>query len=394
MAVIVDLLKKAKEKQSSDIHLKVGSKPIIRKNLKLYLLDKALPALTNSDIQKMIDPLMGAEVKELYKKNKSVDFGRFFSGLGRFRFCVFSQKGSLRVVIRTINESIASIKDLQIPSIITRLMDYKSGLVLITGATGSGKSSTAAALLDYVNKKYSYHIITIEDPIEYVLHDNMSFISQRELYLDYFNFQDALKSALRQDPDLIFIGEMRDAETVRIAIQAADSGHLVISTLHTSNAIETFDRCMSYFEGIDQRSIRIQLTNSLRGIISQKLIPAKNKKLIPIIEILFNNTRMKKALFEGKSAEKIKSILESSYQTWGMQSFDQNIVSLIKKNLIAEEVGIQYSAHPENIRLMCQGFSHSENTGILKSMEGTGTETNLSDSSIKEIPLQKSEKNN
>ncbi|MDE0151490.1 MAG: PilT/PilU family type 4a pilus ATPase [Bdellovibrionales bacterium] len=353
-------------KNASDLHLKVGSRPIIRKNRQLYLLDKTLPQLTEENIRNLINPLLSPELKELYKKNKNIDFGYYFKNIGRFRFSVFSQKATTRVVARIIPDKIKTFQELNLPSSLETLSQYKNGLILITGATGSGKSSTAAALINLLNHTYSYHIITIEDPIEYVIQDQKSCITQREYLLDFTNHKDAFKGGLRQDPDVIFFGELRDAETVAIALQAADSGHLVISTLHTSTALETFGRLLSYFnDSAEQESIRRRLINSLQVIIGQQLVPSLAGNLTPIIEIFFNNLTMKQALMENKSFSEIHTLLEEGKKTWGMQSFDQNIVDLVQKGIISESIGLQYATKPNNVKLILQGVK-STNTSFMQ----------------------------
>ena len=357
------------QKKASDLHLKVGLKPVIRKNKQLYLLDDQFPALTNTDIHNMIDPLITAQLKEHYKQNKNIDFGRNFKNIGRLRFCVFSQRGTLRVTARLIPENVPSMDQLNLPPSLSRLVDCRNGLILITGSTGSGKSSTAAALIDYLNQKYSYHIITIENPIEYVINDRRSCITQRELFLDYNNPSEAFRSALRQDPDVIFLGEMRDAENISIALQAAESGHLVISTLHTSSAIDSLNRCISYFQGDRQESIRTQLIHCLQAIISQRLIPSTKKGLVPLVEILINNTRMQQALLERKNIQQITEIIESSIENTGMQSFDQHIIQMIQKGLIHEEEGLRYASQPHNVRMMCKGIVSSDKTSLVNLMK-------------------------
>ena len=365
------LLEKMKEKKASDLHLKAASKPIIRKNKKLYLLDKNLPHLTHEAIQSMIEPLLNQELIDLYKKNKNIDFARYFKSVGRMRFCVFSQRGTIRVVARLIPESIPSIEELNLPSSLKKIVDKKHGLILITGATGSGKSTTAASLINYLNTTYHYHIVTVEDPIEYMIHDHLSCVTQREMSLDYHDSAKAFKNALRQDPDVIFFGELRDAESIATAVQASESGHLVISTLHTSTSLETFDRCVSYFSGAKQDNIRLQLAHSLQAVISQRLAPSSSGGLVPIVEILLNNTRMQKAFLEKKDIQHLQGIIEDSIESWGMQTFDQHIIQLISQGVLTEKTGLKYSSHPENVKLMCQGFNNSQNTSLLNVMKHT-----------------------
>ncbi len=352
-------------KNASDLHLKVGSRPIIRKNRQLYLLDKTLPLMTEETVKNLINPLLAPELKELYKKQKNIDFGYCFKNIGRFRFSIFSQKGTTRVVARTIPNKIKTFQELNLPSSLEKLAQYKNGLILITGATGSGKSSTAASLINLLNHTYSYHIITIEDPIEYVIQDHKSCITQREYLLDFNDHKDAFKGGLRQDPDVIFFGELRDAETVAIALQAADSGHLVISTLHTSTTLETFGRLLSYFnKSTEQESVKRRLVNSLQVIVSQQLVPSLSGPLIPITEIFFNNLIMKQALMDNKPFAEIHTLLEEGRQTWEMQSFDQHIVNLVQQGIISESVGLQHATKPNNVKLILRGVK-STNTSIM-----------------------------
>ena len=352
-----DILKAMQKKGASDLHLKSNAQPIIRKNGKLYLLDKTFPALSHETIQNMVDPIMGSEFKKLFLKYKNSDFGHYFPDIGRFRFSVFSQKGTVRVVVRAIKDHIPNFKELNLPESLSNMVDYKNGLVLITGATGSGKSTTAASLINAINQKHSYHILTIEDPIEYVIHDYYSCISQRELYLDFHDKTSAFRSSLRQDPDVIFFGEIRDSETMKIALQAADSGHLVISTLHTSTAIETIERCLSFFDGAKQKAILHQLVGSLKAVVSQRLAPALNHQVIPIVEILLNTTRMREALIEKKGRRELYEIMEEGHETWGMQTFDQHIVERFTQGLISQETALQFATYPKNIKLQCEGFN-------------------------------------
>ena len=350
------------KKGASDLHLKAGSQPIIRKNQKLYLLDKTLPYLTEEDIQKLIHPLLTEELLKIYKEKKNIDFGRHFNNIGRLRFCLFSQKGATRIVARLISDCIKTFEELGLPSSLKKLGDYKQGLILIAGSTGAGKSSTAAALLNYINRKYSYHIVTIEDPIEFVLHDQKSCVSQREYLLDFNNPSEAFKGALRQDPDVIFFGELRDGETMKTALQAAESGHLVISTLHTSSSVESFSRMLSFVkDSPNYRVLRSQLIHSLRAIVGQKLIPTQNS-MIPLVEIFLNNLSMKEAFLKEKPLHEIHEMIEKSQKHWGMQSFDQHIVELIQQGVISVEVGLRHAISPSNVELHCKGVKASNSS--------------------------------
>ena len=358
---VTTLLKEMIKQEGSDLHLKAGTQPIIRKKRKLYLMNKDFPSLSNDQIREIVEPLMSSEFKKLFLKNKNVDFGHYFPQIGRFRFCVFSQKGTLRVVIRAIKSKIPSFEELNLPSSLDRLSEYRDGMILITGSTGSGKSTTAASLLDRINKKYSYHILTIEDPIEYVIHDYKSCVSQRELYLDYPTKTEALRSAFRQDPDVIFFGEIRDLETMEVAIQAAESGHLVISTLHSSTSVDTIDRCLSFFGDSKQSNIRRHFINNLRAIVSQRLILSTNETLIPVAELFINTIRMKQALLSKESYDQIYSIMEDSSSIWGMQTFDQVLIDLYTNNKISREMALRNATYPENVKIHMEGMKPKSN---------------------------------
>ena len=371
MMTLEQLLQLMVQKRASDLHLKAGSQPIIRQNGCLYLLEKNLPFLTEEDIQNIINPLINSDLKSAYKQNKNIDFSTHFPNIGRVRFCVFSQKGTTRLVGRLISNKIRSFEELKLPPIFNQMGSYKNGLILITGATGSGKSTTAASLINYINKNHSYHIITIEDPIEYIIEDYQSCITQREYLLDFKSPNEAFKGSLRQDPDVIFFGELRDEEGVKTALQAADSGHLVISTFHVSTVLEVFDRFLSFFKNSEeQKNIRLQLINCLRAIVGQKLVPALDGSLRPILEIFLNTLSMKQAFLKEKPLSEIYDMMEKSFKTRGMQSFDQHIIQLIQENIISEEVGIKYAFQPENVRMTCQGIL-STNTSVLGSTESS-----------------------
>ena len=369
-----EILKKMHASQASDLHLKSDAQPIIRKRGSLYLLDKNLPSLSHEDIHNMVYPLMDDGYKKLFLKHKNVDFSSYFANIGRFRLCVFSQKGTIRVVARAIKDKIPSFEELKLPLSLKKLGDYKNGLILITGATGSGKSTTAASLLDFINKNNSYHILTIEDPIEYIIHDHHSCVSQRELHLDYTNKKEAFKAALRQDPDVIFFGEIRDSEDMEVALSAANSGHLVISTLHTATTLDTLNRCLSFFEEAKQKTYLRLIVNTLRAIISQKLIPTIQKKSIPLVEIFFNTTRMKELLLHQQDQSGLYTTMEESTSIWGMQTFDQHIAHLYDQKIIAKKTALQFATYPENVKMQLDGFNQGPYKSNDSHQSGTNTE--------------------
>ena len=363
----LDLLKYLKimsEKNASDLHLKVGAPPIFRIVRKLVLSDRRDPFLTNEDIKEAVQPLLGPFQENLLLENKQVDFSYGIEGLGRFRFNVFFQRGTLRVVVRHIPFDIPDFKSLNLPeeTLSDLVNKNRHGLILVTGATGNGKSSTIAAILNYINNNQSRHIITIEDPIEFLIRDKKSLITQRDLGTDYVNYGMALKASLRQDPDVIFFGELRDASSAEIALNAANTGHLVFSTLHTNNAAETVIRVLGMFNQENKKHIRTEFASCLKAIICQRLILRKDGDgFYPALEILINNPLVRETLEdETKSVNHLSKIIKSSRDVWGMQSFNQHLKDLYEKGVIGKETALKASDSSEDLELSFQGLGYSD----------------------------------
>ncbi|HDT11520.1 MAG TPA: PilT/PilU family type 4a pilus ATPase, partial [bacterium] len=295
-----------------------------------------------------------------FKESNEIDLSYSVSGVGRFRVNVFRQRSSLGVVFRTIPFSVMSMEELTLPPIIKKIALYKRGLVLVTGTTGSGKSTTMASMIDCINAVRTCNIITIEDPIEFLIRDKKSIISQREVGIDTKSFSSALRSSLRQDPDVIMVGEMRDLETIEIALTAAETGHLVISTLHTLNAAETINRIISVFPPHNQSQIRQQLGSVFAAAISQRLLKKKDgKSRVPAIEVLIASELVKEIILDESRFKEIHDVIEKGHQTYGMQTFDQSIFELFKNGHISEKEALDNASSPDDLTLRMQGVSIS-----------------------------------
>ena len=358
--------------QVSDLHLKVGAPPLIRKNGQLMTLYKNQFSLTNEDILNSVAPFLNSHQKNKLKTEKQLDFSYGVEDVGRFRFNIFYQRGTLRLVARNIPFKIPSYDSLNLPQSCKDILKNpeQKGLILVTGATGSGKSSTIVAMLNDINQKYSRHIITIEDPIEFLIKDKKSIITQRELGADYINYNLALKSTLRQDPDIIFFGEIRDFESMETTLTAANTGHLVFSTIHTNNVMDTIHRVLGMVTPEKKSLFRMEFASSLKAIICQKLVMKKdNSGLLPVVEILINNPRIRAFLEdEKKSTSSLYEVIEQSKETWGMQSFNQHLIELVEQNLIGQKQALANSPSPEKLTLHFSGLSQ-QNTEKDKPIE-------------------------
>ena len=346
----------------SDLHLKVGTPPLVRKNGQLMRLYKEQFSLTNTDIVNAIEPFLNTIQKNKLKEEKQLDLSYGFEGVGRFRFNIFYQRGTLRLVARNIPFKLPSYKSLNLPNTIKNVIqnpEEQKGLILVAGATRSGKSSTIVAMLNHINQKFNQHIITIEDPIEFLIKDKKSLITQRELGTDYINYNMALKSALRQDPDIIFFGEIRDVSSMETTLTASNTGHLVLSTIHTNNVIDTIHRVLGMVKPSQKGLFRMEFASSLRAIICQKLIMKKDQSgLIPVVEILINNPRVRAFLEDEKqSTSNLYEIIEESKEVWGMQSFNQHLIELFEKNIITKEQALLVSPSSEKLTLHFNGLS-------------------------------------
>src|SRR5512147_473894 len=321
---INDLLKMASERKASDLHLKVGSHPVLRINGELIPLVET-KRLMQEDTIAMAFSIMSNRQKQKFKDNLEIDIAYSVPGLGRFRCNVFQQRGTIGMVLRVIPMTIKTVEELGLPVVLKRIAEEERGLVLVTGTTGSGKSTTLAALVDHVNNTRCAHVMTVEDPIEFLHRDNRSIINQREVSVDTRSFAHALRSALRQDPDVILVGEMRDFETIDTALLAAETGHLVFSTLHTLDATETINRIIAVFPPHQQKQVRLQLASVLKAVISQRLMPrADGDGRAPAVEVMISTPFIRDCVVDKEKTHLIPSAIASGTSQYGMQTFDQS----------------------------------------------------------------------
>ncbi len=343
--------------RGSDIHIKTGMPPVVRIDGKLRAIPNA-ERLTADNVMTMALGIMNDRQQKQFDENYEVDLAYGVPGLGRFRVSVFAQRGTIAMVFRAIPFGIPSLESLNLPPILKKLSLEERGLILVTGTTGSGKSTTLAAMVDYINDNRTCNIITIEDPVEYLHRDRKSIISQREVGFDTASFGRALTSSLRQDPDVILVGEMRDFETIETALTAAETGHLVMSTLHTIDAAETINRIISVFPPYHQRQVRMQLSGILKGVISQRLVPrADGKGRVPAVEIMINTARIRDCIDDKEKTKQIPEAIAQGYTTYGMQSFDQSLMQLYTNKLITYEEALRQSSNPDDFALKVSGIS-------------------------------------
>lgn len=357
---LISLLTLAVEKGASDLHLKVQAKPFIRVAGQLQPLFEELPTLSNSDLEYLVRPHISDAHWESFLRKGDLDFSFGLPQIGRFRVNLSKQRDTLRIVIRHIPDTVPNLANLNLPPGLNNLLKISRGLVLITGATGSGKSTTVASLINEFNRENSYHILTIEDPIEFLIPDQKGFITQRELGVDTRSFSQALRSGLRQDPDIIFVGEMRDKQTIETALLAAETGHLVLSTLHTLDATETVHRIISMFEPQQQYALRLQLASVLRAIVSQRMCHKKGGGYVPAVEILLNNARVRQMIETPEKTADIHIALSESNDSFGMQSFDQGLMDLLLKDLITVEEALTQSTNPDDFKVKLQGIAAND----------------------------------
>lgn len=344
---IHDLLNKALSIGASDLHITVGVPPICRIDGELKSFssfDKLMP----NDTKKLIHTLLNDRQEKILDKRGEVDFSYSEKGLGRFRVNIYKQRNSLAAALRTIPLEVPDIDDLELPNVFKKIAENRRGLVLVTGPTGSGKSTTLASMVNFINNTRSEHIITLEDPIEYLHRHNKSIVNQREIGLDTLNYGDALTAALRQDPDVILIGEMRDLETISTAVTAAETGHLVFSTLHTVNAVSTVDRIIDVFPPNQQQQIKIQLSNVLKGVISQQLLPRIDKAgRIAACEVMIPNMAIKNNIREGKTHHILSSL--QTGRSEGMISMDNALTDLVHQRKISRQDALKYAMNEKAI---------------------------------------------
>ncbi len=380
-----DILKIALKGGASDIHLKPGLPPMFR-------VDGALVPLKNGErlvpeqVGKMAMGIMNPLQRSRFDECREVDLAYGIPGLGRFRVNVFQQRGSIGIVFRVIPFGVKSIESLHLPKVIERIAMEQRGLVLVTGTIGSGKSTTLAAMIDYINSSRTSHIMTIEDPIEFLIRDRRSLVNQREIGVDTQSFANALRAALRQDPDVILVGEMRDFETIETAITAAETGHLVMSTLHTLDATETINRIISVFPPYQQKQVRLQLVSILKAVISQRLVPrADGKGRVPALEVLISTARVRECIADKDRTKELHDAISKGFTTYGMQTFDQSLMHLVKGGLVSYEEALKHVSNPDDFALRFRGIeSTSDGTwddfeGGKDESDGASTEPGISE---------------
>ena len=337
--------------EGSDLHIKVGSAPLLRIDGRLQRLDRE--PLDAGDTGGIVDAILPEDLSASFAERGEADFAHSLAGVGRFRVNVFRQRGTASMVLRRLRFGGPKFEEVGLPDVIRQLSEEVRGLILVTGPTGSGKTTTLAAMLDYINRTKPAHIVTIEDPIEILHRDEVASINQREVGQDTESFLTALRAALRQDPDVILIGEMRDTETVRAALQAAETGHLVLSTLHTVDATETVNRCIDFFPPYQQKQIRLTLAGTLRGIVCQRLVPTVDGGRVPSLEVLVNTGRVAERIADADKTSEIHDVIaDGAY--YGMRTFDQSLLQFVQAGVVSIEEAMEAASSPHDFQLALQ----------------------------------------
>ena len=364
-SLIEAILTDAVSKKASDIHLKVNSYPIFRTDGDLYKQEN-FGLLSKDVIEKIALSMMDKYQLKVFQENRDVDLAYSLSEVGRFRVNIYSQRNSLSIAMRYIPFGIPPFESLNLPKVIKSIALKERGLILVTGITGSGKSTTLASMIDFINKNKPVNIVTIEDPIEYLHKDIKALINQRELGMDVYSFSHGLREALRQDPDVVLVGEMRDLETIETAITAAETGHLVMSTLHTLDAQETINRIIAVFPPYQQKQIRIQLASVISAVISQRLIIRADKKgRLPSIEIMIGTETIKECIANEEKTSGIRDYIKTGNIQYEMQTFDQSLYNFYKQGLITYEDAIAESTSPNDLALLISGVNASDDENAI-----------------------------
>jgi twitching motility protein PilT len=374
---INDLLKTAVASGASDLHLKVGSYPMMRVSGTLVIASEE-KRLDREDTMGMAEAMFSPDHREKFRAAQEVDLAYSIPGLGRFRCNVFQQRGTVGLVLRVIPTKIRTVDELGLPPVLKRIAMEERGLVLVTGTTGSGKTTTLAAMIDYINSTRSAHIMTVEDPIEYLHRDHHSIVNQREIAVDTLSFAHALRSALRQDPDVILVGEMRDHETVETALLAAETGHLVFSTLHTLDATETINRIIAVFPPHQQRQVRIQLATILKAAVSQRLMPrADGLGRVPAVEVMVSTAFIRDCIVDKDRTAMIHGAIAAGTSQYGMQTFDQSIFGLYQQGFVTLEEALRWASNIDEFKLKVQGISTTSESArdqMARNITGGSTE--------------------
>ena len=361
MEIFQRILQTAVQGGASDIHVKVGGPIIFRINRQLVAIEAPTP--TENWIDKIVEHIVPKHAKTRLEEEREVDFSYFMPGVGRFRTNCFQQRGQFCLALRYVKTQVPSFEELGLLPVVKTLAEAPRGIVLVAGSTGSGKSTTLAAMIEHVNASGKKHIITLEDPIEYVFEDNQSVIEQREVGLDTVSFQHALKHVLRQDPDVIMIGEMRDAQSFQAAMSAADTGHLVLSTLHTTSAGLSVNRILDFFKADEREQVRRQLAGTLRAVICQRMVTTVTGSVTPALEVMINNGTVKK-LMEENRVDKLPAAIETGSDD-GMLSFNQSLFNLVKEGKVTEKDALAKASNPQALEMNFKGIFLDEGRRIL-----------------------------
>lgn len=361
---VEDIFRVAAEKGASDIHLQNRSRPALRIKGEIVRLEE-YPEIDDSLMIRIIQEFLNEKEKKLFEEKGSVDTAIGITNAGRFRVNIFRQRGSISLVGRRIEGNIPEFHTLNLPESVKKITSFINGLVLVTGPTGSGKSTTLASIINEINKTRACHILCIEDPIEYLYRNEKAIVTQREVGIDVETFKDALKYAVRQDPDVILVGELRDEETVEFAIHAAETGHLVFGTLHSTNATLTIGRILNFFPTERQPQIRKDLSLHLKAVVSQLLLPSirEDVKRVPACEVMFVNSLISRLIAEGQDEKIIKGIKSGKEE--GMQDFEDSLYDLVQRGFIDEETALKYAENPHSLEMKFRGIFLSEEGGIV-----------------------------
>jgi len=356
------MMQEMQNRRASDLHLRVGIRPMVRSDGKLLPIDDTI--VLHDDMDKILSQILNDDQREKFNKKREMDLALSISKMGRFRINLYKQRGTVGIAIRQVNTNVPGFDELNLPEVIKNIANNKRGLIIVTGTTGSGKSTTLASMVEYINNNRHDNILTIEDPIEYIYRDKKSIISQREVGGDTESFATALKHAFRQDPDIILIGEIRDGDTMNIALTAADTGHLVLTTLHTLNAVETISRIISFFPPHQQQQIRMLLAGTLKSIVCQRLLPrCDGPGRVPAVEILVSTASIREAIIDSQKTMAILDYIEQGTIQYGMQSFDQSIMNLYRAGTISFEEAMAQCSNPDDFDLRVKGITSASDRG-------------------------------
>ncbi len=355
------ILKAAVEGGASDVHIKVGNPVVLRIHRQLVAIEAPVPTVEWMDL--VLEKMVPGHAKKKMEADREVDFSYFEPGVGRFRTNVFQQRGTYALAMRYVKTQVPSFSELGLSPVIKDIARSPRGIVLVAGTTGSGKSTTLAAMIEYINANFKKHIVTLEDPIEFVFEDNQSVVEQREIGLDTQSFGTGLKHVLRQDPDIIMVGEMRDATSFQAAMSAADTGHLVLSTLHTQNASQSIGRILDFFKPEEREQVRRQLASTLQAVICQRMVGKVAGGVTPALEILINTPTVKKMLEENR-LEKVGAAIETGRDD-GMQTFNQALYDLVKDKKVSEKEALAKAGNPQGLEMMFKGIFLNDSSRIL-----------------------------